>query len=96
MNARQKAKYYKKSLENYKLLVNNPKEVHVDQTQLKHYKMSYKIDIKDILNGPDAALDLIYNNIVQQCVPIIYNNIRETSEPLNNCFIYECDIWARN
>ena len=96
MNARQKAKHYKKALEAYNRLVDPPKEVHVDQTQLKHYMMSVKVDADDIFKDPNAATNAVRNIIVQQCVPIVYNNIRQTEKPMNNFFIYECDIWAKN
>jgi len=96
MNARQKAKYYKKALENYNRLISVPKELCIDRTQLKHYKMSFKIDSEVILNDPNAAIKIVRDHIFQQCVPIVCNNIRQTDYPLSNCFLYECDIWAKN
>jgi len=96
MNARQKAKYYKKALENYNHITNVPREIYLDRTQLKHYKMSFRIDSEVILNDPNTAIKIVRDHIFRQCVPIICNNIRQTDYPLSNCFLYECDIWAKH
>ena len=66
------------------------------KTQLKYYKMSIRVDSEVILNDPNAAIKMVRDHIFQQCVPIVCNNIRQTDYPLKNCFLYECDIWARN
>ena len=96
MNARHKAKYYKKALENYNHITNVPREIHLDRTQLKHYRMSFSVDSEVVLNDPNAAIKMVRDHMWQECIPIVCNNIRQTDYPLNNCFLYECDIWARN
>jgi len=96
MNARQKAKYYKKALENYNHLTSAPREIHLDRTQLNHYKMSFRVRPEDILKNPNAAIEMVRNNIFQQFVPVVCNNIRKSFDPYNNCYIFKCDIWTKH
>lgn len=97
MNARQKAKHYKRLYERCKATV----PIHiVDESKLNHIKAKHMIP-KDYLisccmhDGVEAVRGEIVNNLMYQLKPYIQESMMcETDEYTGNN-VYTADIWLR-
>ena len=95
MNARQKAKLYKRQLEQYSI---EPKIIRLDRTQLKHRSIQIKMPISfgSKFNKDDIKKE-VKNRVLNELDDIIYNNIIETKDPYYKEFYnYEFDVWTMN
>ena len=95
MNARQKAKLYKRQVEQYSI---EPKIVYLDRTQLKHRSIHVQIPVsfESKFNKDDIKKE-VKNRVRNELDDIIYNNIIETEDSYYKEFYnYEFDIWTIN
>ena len=94
MNARQKAKSYKKQLEAYERLNCPTNTIYVDRTQLTHRKIAFAVYAEDLMHDPGNAMNEVCRKACHELMPIVRNNITELSEPLNNAREYVFDVWT--
>ena len=95
MNARQKAKTYKKQLKAYENLYCKPNEIFIDRTQLEHRKFSSVIHSNDLMTvDKNEIMDSIYNKICNQLKLVVKDNLVEVIDLDNNRHIYEFDMWT--
>ena len=94
MNARQKAKHFKRLYE--ESLPKKPYPV-VYQTILpKHYRVSQMIDAREIAYAQDTPQLMrthIENRILQELRPLIWDNLKVELDRYINKYRYSLDIW---
>lgn len=93
MNARQKAKHFKRL---YEESLKKPYPV-VHQTILpKHYRVSQMIDAREIAYAQDTPQLMrthIENWILQELRPLIWDNLKVELDRYINKYRYSLDIW---
>ena len=95
MNARQKAKSYKKQLKAYENLYCKPTEIIIDRTQLVHRKFSSVLNSNDLMiANKNEIKDAIHNKICNQIKLVLKDNLVEIIDLDNNRHIYEFDMWT--
>lgn len=94
MNARQKAKLYKRKLEQYV----KPKTVYLNSSQLKHSRIHVQIPIScGSKFNKDEIKKEVKNRILNELDNIIYNNIIKIEDSYYKEFYnYEFDFWTMN
>ncbi len=94
MNARQKAKKFKRLYE--KALPKKPYPVMYKTLLPKHYRISQMIDARDIADSPDTPQLLkihIENKILQELRPLIWDNLKTEKDSYSDKYKYWLDIW---
>ena len=91
MNARQKAKYYKRLYE--ESLPKKPYPVVYKTISPKHYRVQQIIDTKDMLDNPQLIKTLIENSILQKLRPLIWDNIIIEKYEHIDKHNYSLDVW---
>lgn len=97
MNARQKAKKFKKLYE--EILPQKPYPVVYKTPSLKHYRISHMVNAKDMFYSPDNSQPLrtlIENKIMQELRPLIWNNLKTESDLYSDNYRYLLDIWIES
>lgn len=98
MNARQKAKKFKKLYE--EILPQKPYPVVYKTPSLKHYKISHMVNAKDMVYSPDNSqllqMLLIENKILQELRPLIWNNLKTEKDLYSDNYRYWLDIWVES
>ena len=95
MNARQKAKKFKKLYE--EILPQKPYPVIYKTPSLTHYQISHMIDAKEMIYSPDNSellRTLIENKILQELRPLIWNNLKK--DRYSDNYRYWLDIWVES
>lgn len=97
MNARQKAKHFKKLYEEAlsKKIYPIIHEIH-EMDGAKHYKVRSMFDEKDIAYAqqtPQLLKTHIENGILRELRPIIWDNLKVEKDLYTNKFIYSLDVW---
>ena len=91
MNARQKAKRYKKLYEN---MLKKPYPVIYKARDGKHYRVRYKVNRMELVGVPPHALQNdIENHILEELRPIVRDNLKVENDLYSDEFIYSLDIW---
>lgn len=92
MNARQKAKKYKRLYERLKVPYNT---VFVDRTELKHYKVAYRVS-NDLLIQPHTTQTFVVRELTDRMSEAIIKNMVIQDMLEYDCKKIECDFWMRN
>lgn len=96
MNARQKAKKYKRLYEESRVTIlrlHFGDEYHT----LKHYTLSNMLDRDMVRDMPEEALmRLVSRRMAEGLIPLIEKNAEVTKDLGTNRYIYQIDLWARN
>ena len=93
MNARQKAKHFKRLYE--EALPKKPYPV-VYKTLLGHHRILAMIDARDIAylqDNPQLLKTHIENRILQGLRPLIWDNLKTEKDKCLDKYIYSLDIW---
>ena len=90
MNARQKAKHYKKLYEQMKLPIYS-----VDRTNLQHYRIEKMSPFDNVLSSPEIAGRMIMDSILKDLEPIIKKNICFETNNQYREVIADIDIWLK-
>ena len=94
MNARQKAKHYKRL---YKEMLPKTVPVVYKSVTQSHYRVCYCMDIIDDINfsnKPQQLKTYIENKIVQELKPLIWNNLKTVIDYTTGTRKYFFDIWV--
>lgn len=94
MNARQKAKHFKRLYE--ETLPKKPYPVVYKSALPRHYRVQQLIDMRDIVcsqDDPQLLKTLIENRILQELRPLIRDNIITEKDEYINKYRYSLDIW---
>lgn len=92
MNARQKAKHFKRLYE--EALTKKPYPVVYKTILPEHYKVQMCMDMRDIENNPHVLLKIhIENRILQEIRPLIWDNLITEKDRDTNKYRYSLDIW---
>lgn len=93
MNARQKAKHFKRLYEN-----NLPKKPYpiVYQSPKKHYEAQLMIDKRNLLFPEE---DPFFKTHIENCMldklrPIIWNNLTVEKDIRRDLYVYRLDVWV--
>lgn len=92
MNARQKAKHYKKLYEQMKLPIHT---LSVDRTYLQHYRIEKMSPFDNVLNSPEIAGRMIMDSMLKDLEPIIKKNICFETNNEYRKVIADLDIWLK-
>ncbi len=95
MNARQKAKHFKRLYE--EALPKKPYPVVYKTLFPKHYRISQMIDARDIAylqDNPQLLKTHIENRILQELRPLIWNNLKTEKDFYSDKYRYWLDIWV--
>jgi hypothetical protein len=93
MNARQKAKHFKRLYE--ETLPKKPYPV-VYKTLCEHHRILAMIDARDIAylqDNPQLLKTHIENRILQGLRPLIWDNLKTEKDKCLDKYIYSLDIW---
>lgn len=93
MNARQKAKHFKRLYE--EALPKKPYPVVYKTILPMHYRISQLIDAKDIAyvqDNPQLLKTHIENRILQEIRPLIWDNLKTKKDPYSDKYRYWLDI----
>ncbi len=96
MNARQKAKHFKRLYE--EALPKKPYPVIYKTILPKHYRIEQFIDTKTVFyteNKQELLKTLIENKILKELRPLIYENIIVEKEAYYDAFRVSLDIWLK-
>lgn len=96
MNARQKAKHFKKLYE--ESLPKKPYPVVYKTAPLKHYRIEQFIDTKTVFYTADndqLPRTLVENKILNELRPLIYENIIVEKEAYYDAFRVSLDLWMK-
>ena len=96
MNARQKAKRFKRLYE--EALPKKPYPVVYTTILPKHYRVQQLIDMRDIAylqDKPQLLKTHIENRILQELRPLIWDNLITEKDRYTNKLRYSLDIWMR-
>ena len=96
MNARQKAKHFKKLYE--ETLPKKPYPVEYKTIFPRHYKVQQDMDIKDIIylqDNPQRLKTHIENRILQELRPLIWDNLIVEKDRYTDKYRYSLDIWMK-
>lgn len=96
MNARQKAKHFKRLYETS--LPKKPYPVVYKTLLPRHYRIAQLIDAHDIVYAQDTPQLLkthIENRILQELRPLIWDNLIVESDRYTQKYIYSLDIWIK-
>lgn len=92
MNARQKAKHFKRLYE--EALPKKPYPVVYKTILPRHYKVEVCMDMRDIVYLDPQLLKIhIENRILQEIRPMIWDNLITEKDRDTNKPIYSLDIW---
>ena len=95
MNARQKAKHFKRLYE--ESLPKKPYPVVYKTILPSHYRISQLIDARDIAyaqDNPQLLKTLIENRILQELRPLIWDNLKTEKDFYSDKYRYWLDIWV--
>lgn len=95
MNARQKAKHFKRLYE--EVLPKKTYPVMYKTLLPKHYRISQMIDARDIADSPDTPQLLkthIESRILQELRPLIWDNLKTEKDSYSDKYRYWLDIWV--
>ena len=96
MNARQKAKHFKKLYE--EALPKKPYTVEYKTIFPRHYKVQQDMDIEDInylQDNPQRLKTHIENRILQELRPLIWDNLIVEKDRYTDKYKYSLDIWMK-
>lgn len=94
MNARQKAKHFKRLYENS--LPKTPYPVVYETTLPKHYRVQQLINNRDVVymqDEPQIMKSIIENRIMQEIRPLIYDNLIVEKDEHIDAYRYLLDLW---
>ena len=97
MNARQKAKHFKRLYE--EALPKKPYPVVYKTILPRHYRVSQLIDARDIAYLQDRTQLLkthIENRILQELRPLIWDNLKTEKDFYSGKYRYWLDIWVES
>ena len=93
MNARQKAKHFKRL---YEETLKKPYPVVYKALLPKHYRISQMIDARDLAylqDNPQLLKTHIENRILQEIRPLIWDNLKTEKDSYIGKYRYSLDIW---
>jgi hypothetical protein len=93
MNARQKAKHYKKL---YEEILSRPLPVIYQTTTPTHYRARLMMNNRDIAYGeqsPSLLKTHIENGILRELRPMIWDNLKTEKDIYTDKYIYSLDVW---
>ena len=94
MNARQKAKHFKRLYE--EALPKKPYPVVYKTILPKHYRVQHLIDMKDIVylqDKPQLLKTHIENGILRELRPFIWDNLKVEKDTCTDKYRYWLDLW---
>ena len=93
MNARQKAKHFKRLYE--ESLPKKPYPIVYQTHNNKHYKVRHMVNTRDIVyeQSPTMLQTQILNGILRELRPIIWDNLVTEKDIYTDKYIYSLDIW---
>lgn len=94
MNARQKAKHFKRIYE--ESLPKKPYPVIYQTYSGQHYRIRHAIDYREIAyveSSPTLLKTHIENGILRELRPLIWDNLKVEKDLYTDKFIYSLDIW---
>ena len=95
MNARQKAKRYKKL---YEEALHRSALVEYQTKDLKHYRIRKRIDFMDLIyvrSDEGAVRAYIENGILNEMRPFVTENLIAEKDEFDDGVIYTFDFWVR-
>ena len=96
MNARQKAKHFKRLYE--KTLPMKPYPIVFETHSEKHFRANFMLDTRDVVYGqenPTLLKQHIENKILQEIRPIVWDNLKAEKDKYTSNVIYTLDIYIR-
>lgn len=94
MNARQKAKHYKRLYEALGATKINP--TIIETHDLKHYKAEVLMPYRDVLDRPSNLDGYIIAKLLSELEPVIKDSIVSETDPYHiDDTRYSIDIWVR-
>jgi hypothetical protein len=99
MNARQKAKHYKKLYE--RLLPREPYIINTyDSVPMEHHKIACLVSMSkiahDLQDKPLLLKTLIENRILHNLKPLIWDHLRIEKDLYTDAYKYQLDIWLES
>lgn len=97
MNARQKAKHFKRLYE--ETLPKKPYPVVYKYLSPKHYRIQQFMDMRDIAysqDNPQLLKTHIENRILQELKPLIWDNLKTEKDFYSDKYRYWLDIWVES
>ena len=94
MNARQKAKHFKRLYE--ESLPKKPYPMVYQTTLPKHYRVQQLIDMRDVYYSQDSSQlrkTIIENRILQELRPLIWDNLIIEKDKYVDIYRYSLDVW---
>ena len=94
MNARQKAKHFKRLYE--ESLPKKPYLVIYQTYSGQHYRIRHAVDCRDIVyaeSSPTLLKTHIENGILRELCPLIWDHIKAEKDIESDKVIYSLDIW---
>ena len=94
MNARQKAKHFKRLYEIS--LPKKPCPIVFKTHNAKHFRASFMLDVRDVVYGqenPTLLKQHIENRILQEIRPIVWDNLKAEKDIYTSNVIYTLDFW---
>lgn len=94
MNARQKAKHYKRLYEALGATKINP--TIIGTRDLKHYKAEIVMPNRDVLDRPSNLEGIVTAKLLSELEPVIKSSIVSETNPYDiDATRYSVDIWVR-
>jgi hypothetical protein len=94
MNARQKAKHFKRLYE--MSLPTKPYPIVFETHKDRHFRASFMLDARDVVyrqENPTFLKQHIENRILQEIRPIIWDNLKTEKDKYTDNMIYTLDFW---
>lgn len=93
MNARQKAKHYKRLYESLGATKINP--TIIAGPELKHYKAEVMMPHRDVLDRPSNLDGYVIGKLLSELEPVINGSIISEEDKYADATRYSIDIWVK-